>query len=254
VTHGRLAGKAALIIGASRGIGAAAAAAFAAGGARVALAARSLDRLEEIAQRLRAQGADARVVAADVRDAESIRQAVEFAEASFGRLDIAFNNAGINAPRANLADLADEDFDRVLETNLKGVFVAMKLEIKAMLRAGGGSIVNTASAASLKAMPMIAGYAASKHAIVGLTKSAALEYACKGIRVNAVAPGAVLTDMLRAGSGGSAQALERIAGITPMQRIGSPEEIAEAVVWLASDQASYVTGMTLAVDGGYTLS
>jgi NAD(P)-dependent dehydrogenase (short-subunit alcohol dehydrogenase family) len=250
----RLTGKAALILGASRGIGAATAAAFAASGARVVLAARDVNKLEEIASDLRAQGADALAVTADLTDPQSIGAAVAFTERSFGRLDVAFNNAGINVPRASFAELADADFDRVVQTNLRGTFIAMKYEIKAMLRAGGGAIVNTASAATFKGMAGIAAYAASKHAIVGLTRSAALEYASAGIRVNAVAPGAVLTDMLRAGSGGSEEALARIAAGTPMKRIGSPEEIAQAVIWLACEESSYVTGMTLAVDGGYTLS
>jgi NAD(P)-dependent dehydrogenase (short-subunit alcohol dehydrogenase family) len=208
--RGRLTGKAALILGASRGIGAATAAAS---GAHVVLASRDVNKLEEIASDLRAQGADALAVAADLTDPQSIGAAVAFTERSFGRLDVAFNNAGMNVPRASFAELADVDFDRVMQTNLRGTFIAMKHEINSMLRTGGGAIVNTASAASF-----------------------------------------VLTDMLRAGRGGSDEALTRIAAGTPMKRIGSPEEIAQAVIWLTCDESSYVTGMTLAVDGGYTLS
>jgi NAD(P)-dependent dehydrogenase (short-subunit alcohol dehydrogenase family) len=249
----RLAGKAALIVGASRGIGAAAAAAFVRHGARVVIAARSREPLTEVADRLNADGYEVHAIQADVAHADSIRAAVEFATARFGRLDIAFNNAAINPVRTPFHELAEHDYDQTLDINLKGVFVAMQAEIRAMLACGGGSIINTASAAGFVAMPMMAGYVASKHGVIGLTRAAAVEYAARKIRVNAVAPGAVLTEMLLAGTGATAEGRARIEAVTPMRRIGAPEEIADAVVWLASDQSSFVTGATIPVDGGYIL-
>ncbi|MET0660890.1 MAG: glucose 1-dehydrogenase [Steroidobacteraceae bacterium] len=249
----QLEGKAVLIIGGSRGIGAATATAFASRGARVVMAARTLDALQQHAQRLSAGGAQVKAIRTDMTDAASLRAAVDFTVESFGRLDIAFNNAGINTVRARFAELSDEDFDLLLDTNLRGVFIAMKHEIIAMLKTGGGSIVNTASAASLVAMPSMAAYVASKHGVLGLTKSAAFDYANQGIRVNAIAPGAVMTEMLLAGSAGTPEGRARIEAVTPMKRIGTPEEMAEAVLWLSSPRASYVTGTILPVDGGYVL-
>lgn len=249
----QLEGKSVLIIGASRGIGAATAAAFAARGARIVLAARSLEALQQLAQRLSVDGAQVKVIRADMTDGASLRAAVDFTVDAYGRLDIAFNNAGINPTRAKFAEVSDEEFDLVLDTNLKGVFIAMKHEIRAMLLTGGGSIINTASAASTVAMPSMAGYVASKHGVLGLTKSAAFDYAAQGIRVNAIAPGAVLTEMLLAGSAATAEGRARIEAVTPMKRIGTPEEVAEAVVWLASPRSSYVTGTLMPVDGGYVL-
>jgi A-factor type gamma-butyrolactone 1'-reductase (1S-forming) len=249
----KLEGRAAVIFGASRGIGAAAAAAFVEHGARTVLAARSVDRMESTAAALRAAGGEVRVVAADVTVPATIENAVRVCVAEFGRLDIAVNNAGANNVRVPLHEMTDEMFDHVLGTNLRGMFVAMKYEIRAMLEAGGGSIINTASAASLVAFSTMSAYVASKHAVSGITKSAALEYAPMRIRVNAVAPGAVLTDMLLAGSASTPEGKARVEQATPMQRIAAPEEIAAAIVWLASDEASFVTGVTLPVDGGYVL-
>jgi A-factor type gamma-butyrolactone 1'-reductase (1S-forming) len=253
LTASLLAGKAALIIGASRGIGAATAAAFAANGARVVLAARGVEAMEALARTLRDSGADIRVVRTDVTDAASIRDAVGFTVECFGRLDIAFNNAAINSTRAKFADLSEDDFDAAIATNLRSVFVAMKHEIQAMLASGGGSIVNTSSAAGLVAFPAMAGYVASKHGVVGLTRTAALDYAAQRLRVNAIAPGAVLTEMLLAGTGATVEGRARIEAVTPMKRIAAPAEVAEAVVWLASERASYVTGAVVPVDGGYVL-
>jgi len=249
----KLEGRAALIFGASRGIGAAAAQALVAQGARVVIAARSVERLEELAGRLCSAGGEVRVVAADVTSAASVRQAVARCVADFGRLDIAVNNAAANNVRVALHEIDEALFDHLLATNLRGVFLAMKYEIRAMLESGGGSIINTASIASMVAFPMMCGYVASKHAVAGLTKAAALEYAGRNIRVNAVAPGAVLTEMLLAGSASTPEGKARVEQATPMRRIAAPEEIAAAIVWLASDEASFVTGVTLPVDGGYVL-
>jgi A-factor type gamma-butyrolactone 1'-reductase (1S-forming) len=249
----KLDGRTALIVGASRGIGEAAAHAFAEQGARVVLAARDVDRMERTAARLRASGTDARVVAADVTDAQSIAHAVRSCVREFGRLDIAVNNAAANNVRQALHEMGEETFDHIIATNLRGVFVAMKYEIQAMLETGGGSIINTASAASLVAFANMSAYVASKHAVSGITKAAALEYAAKRIRINAVAPGAVLTEMLLAGAASTPEGKARVEQSTPMRRIAEPKEVAAAMVWLASDDSSYVTGVTLPVDGGYVL-
>lgn len=249
----KLAGRTALVLGASRGIGAATAAAFVEHGARVVLAARSLEPMGAIAAGLRAAGGAVEVIHADVTDGSTIARAVEHCVGVFGRLDIAVNNAAANNVRLPLHEIDDDMFDHVIATNLRGVFVAMKHEIRAMLATGGGSIINTASAASLVAFPMMSAYVASKHAVAGITKSAALEYASRRIRVNAVAPGAVLTEMLLAGSASTPEGKARVEDATPMNRIAAPEEIAAAIVWLASDDSSFVTGVTLPVDGGYVL-
>jgi A-factor type gamma-butyrolactone 1'-reductase (1S-forming) len=249
----KLEGRAALILGASRGIGAATAAALSAQGARVVLAARSVEPMEQTAARLRARGGEVRVIRVDVTEGAAIAAAVELCTREFGRLDIAVNNAAANNVRVALHDISDDMFDAVLATNLRGVFLAMKYEIRAMLAAGGGSIINTASAASLVAFPNMGAYVASKHAVAGITKAAALEYAAQHIRVNAVAPGAVLTEMLLAGSASTPEGRARVEALTPMRRIADPEEVAAAIAWLASDDASYVTGALLPVDGGYTL-
>lgn len=248
-----LQGKAGVIIGASRGIGAAAARAFAANGARTVIASRDMAALTALEAEMRAMGAEALAFPCDVTDVAAVEATVAFAEKSFGRLDIAFNNAAANPIRAQFAEHSLEDYDAVMATNLRSVFVAMRAEIRAMLRSGGGAIVNTTSAAGIVAMPNMAAYNASKHGVVGLTKAAALDHGKDRIRVNAIAPGAVLTDMLRAGSGGSEEALGRIAQALPIGRISTPEEQAASAVWLLSDASSYVTGVTLPVDGGYVV-
>ena len=249
----RLEGRAALVIGASRGIGEATVAALVEEGARVVLAARSVDRMQASADRLRAAGADVRVFRTDVTDPATIAGAVDHCVAEFGRLDIAVNNAAANNVRMAMHDITEEMFDALLAANLRGTFVAMKHEVRAMLTTGGGSIINTASAASIVAFPGMAAYVASKHGVSGLTKVAAVEYAAQRIRVNAVAPGAVLTEMLLKGSAATPEGRARVEAATPMHRVADPTEIAAAIVWLASDDSSFVTGVTLPVDGGYTL-
>lgn len=242
-----LEGKVAIITGASRGIGAAAARAFAEAGAAVALAARDEAALSAVAGEIVAGGGRALAVPTDVGDAEAVAWLVRRTTDTFGRLDAAFNNAGSGHMPKPLADVAVDDFDGVVRAHLRGVFLCMKYEIPAMLASGGGAIVNMSSSAGLRGVPRIGAYVASKHAIIGLTKSVALDYAEQGIRVNAVAPGPIGTKRLAALS--DEQRLP-IARAVPFQRVGRPEEVAAAVIWLCSDQASFITGATLSIDGG----
>jgi NAD(P)-dependent dehydrogenase (short-subunit alcohol dehydrogenase family) len=241
------AGKVALVAGASKGIGAVTAQAFARAGAAVVLAARDEAALEEVADGIRAEGGQALAVKTDVGDAASVEQLVAQAVDTFGRLDAAFNNATDGPMPAPLAEIDPDGFDRAIRTNVRGTFLGMKYEIQAMLRTGGGAIVNMASRAGLEGIANLAGYTAGKAGIIALTKVAALDYADQGIRVNVLAPGTILTYHLEA-AGEEAQRLASLA--TPMQRIGRSEEVADAVLWLCSDQASYITGITLPIDGG----
>jgi NAD(P)-dependent dehydrogenase (short-subunit alcohol dehydrogenase family) len=245
-------GKIALIIGASRGIGAETAKAFVAHGAKVVLASRDRDALGKLAADLGGPS-QARIIATDISKTEEIGAAVAFAVETFGRLDIAFNNAGVSPPRTEFAQLSDEAFDATLSVNLRAAFIAMKHEINAMLKTGGGAIVNTGSVGSLVGLPQMAAYVASKHALAGLTKTAALEYAKRNIRINMIAPGTVMTDMLKAGAAATAEGRAKLEAATPMGRIATPEEIAGSVVWLCSDAVSYMTGAIVAADGGYTV-
>lgn len=243
-----LGGRVALVTGASRGIGAAVARKFCAAGAAVVLAARDGDALDELARQLVEAGGRAIPVPTDVGDAAGVARLVERTVSEYGRLDIACNNAaGGGQPPTPLADVTVEAFDAAFAVNLRGVFVAMKYEIPAMLATGGGAIVNMSSTAGSQAVGGLAAYVATKHGVQGLTKVAALDYAEAGIRVNAIAPGPILTDnLIRAGVAGQQAA----AAAMPMRRVGSPEEVAAATVWLCSDQASFITGTTLIIDGG----
>jgi NAD(P)-dependent dehydrogenase (short-subunit alcohol dehydrogenase family) len=243
-----LTNQVAVVTGASRGIGAATARAFAEAGAAVALAARDRERLDTLAAEITAAGGTALSVPTDVSDPADVERMVTRTLDAFGRLDIAFNNAaGGGHPPTPLTDVAVEDFDSALAISLRGTFLCLKHEIAAMLNSGTGAIVNMTSTAGLEAVGGLAAYVSAKHGIVGLTKVAALEYAARGIRVNAVAPGPILTEQLeRAGAAaqqGAAQAM-------PMKRVGRPEEVAAAVVWLCSDSASFITGATIPIDGG----
>ena len=245
--NGLLAGKVAIITGASRGIGAAAARTFARAGAAVVLAARSEDAIAELARQIRDTGGHALAVSTDVGDPESVERLIERTLAAFGRLDAAFNNAGAIHMPAPLADLAVEGFDIAVRGTLRGVFLTLKYEIPAMLAGRGGAIVNMSSSAGLRGVRGMAGYVAAKHGVIGLTETAALDYAAQGIRVNAIAPGPILTERL-ASLGDEARA--PVARAVPVGRIGLPGEVAALAAWLCSDQAGFITGATIPIDGG----
>lgn len=243
-----LEGRVAIITGASRGIGAATSRAFAAAGAAVALAARDEAALASLADQLLSRGGRAIAVPTDVADPASVERLVDRTVGAFGRLDLAFNNAAGGGQRPTpLADLPVDAYDSAITITLRGVFLSMRYEIPAMLEAGGGVIVNMSSTAGLEGVGGLAGYVSAKHGVIGLTKTAALDYADRNLRVNALAPGPILTDNLKR-AGEDAQRLAALA--MPMRRIGRPEEVAAAVVWLCSDQAAFITGATLPIDGG----
>ena len=248
----RLAGKVAIITGASRGIGAATARLFASEGARVVLAARSREEMTRIAEEIRTSGGEALAIQTDVTDAVSVEDLVKRTVEVYQRLDIAFNNAGITTGETRpLAEVTEETFDQVIRINLKGVFLAMKYELPAMQAGGGGAIVNMSSVVGLVGNGAgIAPNIASKHGIVGLTKAAALEYARHHIRVNALAPGTTRTVATERGLADE-HIRQRMTSVIPLGRVADPEEIAQAALWLCSDAASYVTGVILPVDGGY---
>lgn len=243
-----MAGKVAIVTGASRGIGAAVAREFSAAGVRVALVARDAEALGRLADELGRGGGQALAVPADVSDPAAVAAMVDRVLGEFGRLDFACNNAaGGGHPPTPLADVPVEAFDSGIAVSLRGVFLAMREEIPAMLRSGGGAVVNMSSTAGLQAVGGLASYVTAKHGVEGLTKVAALDYAAGGVRVNAVAPGPILTDNLkRAGAAGQ----EAAAKAMPLQRVGRPEEVAAAVVWLCSAAAGFITGSTLTIDGG----
>jgi len=243
-------GKIALVTGAGSGIGRATALVFAREGAKVVVADVVVDGGEETVRLIKAAGGEAVFVKADMAKAAEVEAMVQKAVATYGRLDCAHNNAGIEGATGRTADYREEDWNRVISINLTGVWLCMKYEISQMLKQGGGAIVNTASDAGLLGVPQMPAYVASKHGVVGLTKTAALEYAKSGIRVNAVCPGVIKTPMLERITGQRAGRAERIAAAEPVGRMGKPEEIAEAVVWLCSEAASFVTGLPMPVDGG----
>lgn len=244
-------GKVALITGASAGIGRAAAFAFAREGAAVALADIDLQRGEATAAEVAELGVDTVFAQADVSDESSVVDAVRRAVDRFGRLDFAFNNAGIEGEQAPTADCTTDNWNRTIAINLTGIFLCMREEIPRMLANGGGVIVNNSSVAGLVGFPGIPAYTASKHGILGLTRTAALEYATQGIRVNAVCPGVIDTEMITRFTHGDAAVADQLLETEPVARLGAPGEVADAVVWLCSERASFVTGHALAVDGGF---
>jgi NAD(P)-dependent dehydrogenase (short-subunit alcohol dehydrogenase family) len=245
-------GKVALVTGASSGIGRASALAFAREGAKVVVADVVEEGGEETARLIKNAGGEALFVKTDVAKAAEVEALVNRAVQTFGRLDCAFNNAGIEGAAAMIPDYGEEAWDRVININLKGVWLCMKYEIPQMLKTGGGAIVNTASTAGLVGYRGGSAYVASKHGVVGLTKTAALEYAKAGVRVNAVCPGAIDTPMMGRITGHRAERAARMASSEPVGRMGQPAEIGETVVWLCSNAASFVTGLAMAVDGGIT--
>jgi NAD(P)-dependent dehydrogenase (short-subunit alcohol dehydrogenase family) len=243
--------KVVLVTGAAKGIGKSAAQAFAAQGAKVVLV--DIDKEgEQVAQDICAQGYEAVFQTCDISNSESVTALFTFIQDNFGRLDIAFNNAGIDIEGGKLADGNEDVFDKIMDVNVKGVWLCMQHEIQIMLKTGGGAIVNTASVAGLGAAPKMSIYAASKHAVVGLTKSAAVEYAKKGIRVNAICPAVIDTNMYRRAVAGDEKKAHMIGSMHPVGRIGKVEEVVSAVLYLSSDAASFTTGVTLPIDGGST--
>ncbi|MFV3414704.1 SDR family oxidoreductase [Pseudomonas nitroreducens] len=247
-----LSGQVALVTGAGNGIGRATAQAFAQQGVKVVVSDVDAKGGEATVELIRAAGGEATFIRCDVtRDAE-VKALVQGTVAAYGRLDYAFNNAGIEIEKGKLADGEESEFDAIMGVNVKGVWLCMKHQIPVMLEQGGGAIVNTASVAGLGAAPKMSIYAASKHAVIGLTKSAAIEYAKKKIRVNAVCPAVIDTDMFRRAYEADPKKAEFAAAMHPVGRVGRVEEIASAVLYLCSDNAGFTTGIALPVDGGAT--
>lgn len=249
---GQFAGKTVVITGGGTGIGRATALAFAGQGARVVIGNRDVRRGTETVTAIEQRGGIALFLPTDVAVAADVEQLMKTASARFGSLDVLFNNAGAFGPLGPLATLDVAALDQVYATNVRGVFLGLKWALDLMLAQGHGTIVNNASTTGLRNATLgVSLYAAAKAAVISLTRSAALEYAERGIRINAVAPGRIATEMLIHAGGGNA---ERFAATLPMRRLGTPEEVAEAVLWLASDAAAFVTGHVLAVDGGFLAS
>jgi len=242
--------KVAIITGGSSGIGRAAAVALAKEGINVVIAARRSKEGEETLRLAREAGGDGIFVKTDVANEDDVRSLVEKTIKTYGRLDYAFNNAGIIEDFTPFTDNDSSVFDNIMNVNVKGVWLCMKYEIPQMIKRGGGAIVNMSSVAGVIGMPQSSVYVASKHAVIGLTKSSALEYAKAGIRINAVAPGAIETEMMEQVVRTNKQFSETIKAMHPIGRLGKSEEVANAVVWLLSDKASFVTGHTLLIDGG----
>ncbi len=242
--------KIALVTGGSSGIGRAAALAFARAGAKVAVADLNAIGGQETVSFIKNAGGEACFIEADMGQAASVEAMVQKTVETYGRLDYAHNNAGVEGSLSLTAELEEDQWDHVIRINLTGVWLCMKYEIPHMLQQGSGAIVNTSSSGGLIGAERFPAYVASKHGVVGLTKTAALEYAKSGIRVNTVCPGVIETSMVERVTGNSSDVLKKMIAAEPMGRSGQPEEIAEAVVWLCSDAASFVTGHAMAVDGG----
>ncbi|HTQ63849.1 MAG TPA: SDR family oxidoreductase [Puia sp.] len=244
-------GKVALVTGASYGIGRAAAIAFAQRGAKLVIADYKEDKNNETLQGIKNAGSEGIFVQCDVSKSNEVQILIDKCITTYGQLDFAFNNAGVEGTQGLTHECTEENWDRTISINLKGIWLCMKMEIPEMLKIGKGVIVNCSSVAGLNGFINLPAYVASKHGIVGITKTAALEYAQKGIRVNAVCPGVIHTAMIDRLTGGSSDAEKQFSGMEPVGRMGKPEEIAEAVVWLCSDAASFVTGVPFPVDGGF---
>jgi len=246
----RFSDKVAFVTGAASGIGRATAVAFATEGARVAILDLTEEALLETADAVRNAGAQVLVMACDVSKPEQVAAAIGRVVETFGRLDIAFNNAGVENKAAPVAEIELAEWDRIIDINLRGTFLCMKHELAQMVRQRSGVIINTSSGAGVRGVAGGASYAASKHAIIGLTKSAALDYAKQNIRVNAILPGNIETPMMDRFTGGD---IQKAIDLEPVGRLGKPEEIADAVLWMSADLGGFVTGAAISVDGGWSL-
>ncbi|WP_303969123.1 SDR family NAD(P)-dependent oxidoreductase [Sporosarcina ureae] len=249
---GMMAGKAGLVTGSGSGIGRASALALAKAGAKVMVSDVSDEAGQETVQMIKNLGGEAAFTACDVSDEEQVIELVNNTVETFGQLDFALNNAGINKGQKPIGELDSKDWDFTLKVNLYGTFYCIKHEVNAMLKTGGGAIVNTASGAGLEGSPNMTPYTASKHAIAGLTKSVALEYGQQGITINSIAPGATITPAIEGWAKTSPEQYEAVLASLPAGRMSTAEDQANAVVFLCSDLARSISGVTLAVDGGYT--
>lgn len=244
-------GKVALVTGSAMGIGLACAEAFARAGAVTVMA--DIRKPEEQAGKLIAEGYQAVAYACDVSDVNAVREMMEWTVAKYGRLDAALNNAGIQTPQRPMAEITDEEFDRTVAVDLKGVWNCMRYEILQMQKQGGGAIVNTSSQGGVTGFPGQAAYIACKHAVIGLTRTAAIDYAAQNIRINAVCPGVILTPMAQELMSRNPALEKELIRDIPAGRLGKPGEIANAVLWLCSPQASFVDGHALLVDGAFSI-